>query len=381
MEASLKASPDDLASHMAYADHLAEQGDPRGEFIQVQLALEDPARPANERDRLWQREQQLLQMHQAEWLGQAAPMFLKTRKELDDDGFAATFGLDLLFNPCFGCEYNSFQFARGWLDSLHLDVFNPALAEALGRSPTIALLPRLTIDRSEPDNPGYDVLEQWPCLGNLRRFQLGNADQCHISGDGIAAVIGKLTRIEELYLYAHSVDVEAVFTLPMPNLRALHAWHLNQYPFEVLAANPSLGNLITLSCWPHALEWEHDRAYIQLDSFQALVRSPYLKSLTHLALHLTDIGDEGMIALVESGLLRQLRILDLHNGRVSDEGARTLAGCPDLRRLEKFRLSGNQLTSDGVALLRATGVNLQADNQYTPEQVAVNEHLWEGDME
>ena len=36
-------------SHSAYADYLMEQGDPRGEFIQVQLALEDPSRPAAER--------------------------------------------------------------------------------------------------------------------------------------------------------------------------------------------------------------------------------------------------------------------------------------------------------------------------------------------
>src|SRR5581483_12257097 len=44
MEQSLAANPDDLATHMAYADHLVELGDPRGEFIQVQLALEDPRR-------------------------------------------------------------------------------------------------------------------------------------------------------------------------------------------------------------------------------------------------------------------------------------------------------------------------------------------------
>src|SRR5262249_2368564 len=41
LEEAIFESPDDVASHAAYADYLQEQGDPRGEFIQVQLALED----------------------------------------------------------------------------------------------------------------------------------------------------------------------------------------------------------------------------------------------------------------------------------------------------------------------------------------------------
>src|SRR5207253_2108348 len=32
LEEALFANPDDVANHMAYADWLAEQGDPRGEF-------------------------------------------------------------------------------------------------------------------------------------------------------------------------------------------------------------------------------------------------------------------------------------------------------------------------------------------------------------
>ena len=43
LEEALAANPDDVASHAAYADHLADLGDPRGELIQVQLALEDPS--------------------------------------------------------------------------------------------------------------------------------------------------------------------------------------------------------------------------------------------------------------------------------------------------------------------------------------------------
>src|SRR5207249_2522467 len=63
LEAALAEDPDDVATHAAYADLLTEQGDPRGEFIQVQLALEDESRPAKERRELQQRERDLLHAH------------------------------------------------------------------------------------------------------------------------------------------------------------------------------------------------------------------------------------------------------------------------------------------------------------------------------
>src|SRR5436305_9160952 len=96
LEAALVENPDDRATHMAYADFLAEQGDPRGEFIQVQLALEDAGLPARQRQLLQQREQELLQTHQREWLGDLAPYLLDQQGARDWRG------------------WNQFRFARGW---------------------------------------------------------------------------------------------------------------------------------------------------------------------------------------------------------------------------------------------------------------------------
>ena len=41
LEEAIAANFDDLAAHSAYADFLMEEGDPRGEFIQLHLALEN----------------------------------------------------------------------------------------------------------------------------------------------------------------------------------------------------------------------------------------------------------------------------------------------------------------------------------------------------
>jgi uncharacterized protein (TIGR02996 family) len=76
LEQALVEGPNDLAAHSAYADYLAEQGDPRGELIQVQLALEDPGRPAEERKQLQEREKGLLKRHARQWLGDLGPLLV-----------------------------------------------------------------------------------------------------------------------------------------------------------------------------------------------------------------------------------------------------------------------------------------------------------------
>ena len=85
LERALDESPDDLASHMAYADLLSEEGDPHGEFIQLQLRLEDRGVPPDERRKLKAREKQLLKQHEREWLGGLAEYVLDDYvADLDD---------------------------------------------------------------------------------------------------------------------------------------------------------------------------------------------------------------------------------------------------------------------------------------------------------
>ena len=76
LEAAIAADFDDLAAHAAYADLLAEEGDPRGEYIQLQLALENkdqsPRLLAEWRDRA----NRLYRAHERDWLGTLAPFLL-----------------------------------------------------------------------------------------------------------------------------------------------------------------------------------------------------------------------------------------------------------------------------------------------------------------
>src|SRR5262245_40479194 len=99
--------------------------------------------------------------------------------------------------------------------------------------------------------------------------------------------------LEELKLFAHHVDTRDLFALPLPHWRVLSVNHLQEYRLEVLADNSSLGNLTHLSFRPHMLTPFDNEAYLTRSSVRALVHSPHLKSLTHLRLCQSDLGDEG----------------------------------------------------------------------------------------
>lgn len=390
LENTLAADWDDLAAHMAYADYLSEQGDPRGELIQVQLALEDEKRPAAEKRRLKQREAKLLEAHLRGWLGDLAP-------DLIDHQNVPRWRRER------GQVYR-FNLARGWLDFLHIPNLSVACARALAHCPFARLLRGLVIEEnhyqtSDYYEPGPDVppdtpypalypLLHAPFLGNLRTFQLGeqvneseshDEFNCNTAGEAVIGLISRMPRIEELRLFAHEIETEDLFTLEsLTHLRFLQVYHLHEYALARLAANPAFGHLTHLLLHPGRIDWDDERSHIRLEHVEALAKSLYLKSLTHLQLRLSDMGDAGCEVLVRSGLLGRLRWLDLQHGIISDAGARTLAACPELTHLEMLNLSDNALTAEGIAALRATGVRLVAEGQHTPDS---DEWMFQADIE
>jgi uncharacterized protein (TIGR02996 family) len=404
LEQALVENPDDRAAHAAYADHLAEEGDPRGELIQVQLALEDEQVTGARRRRLLQREAELLARHQREWLGDLAADFLGeagATTEKRRRGDAAGVG-----------------FRRGWLDNLHLTSLSVDQARRLRELPVARLLRRLVVDFTDYDSPGEyqpgpDVpkgswnagllpLRGAPFLKHLRVFQLGRSapDEYEVivqhpggpvdpyefplpaNGEHVLGLIQEMASLEELYLFAHDVEMELLFAQPtLKRLRVLQLYHGFPYPLEILAANPAFGNLTQLLVHPHATPW--DGSAIRLEQVRAVVCSRHLGNLTHLQLRLSDMGDRGCEEVVRSGVLRRLKVLDLRHGCITDEGARTLAACPDLRNLELLDVQRNRLMAAGVRALKGAGIWVRVENQQQPAEGGGynGDYLYEGDVE
>jgi uncharacterized protein (TIGR02996 family) len=393
LEAGLAAHPDEVAAHSAYADYLMEQGDPRGEFVQVQLALEDEARPKAERDTLKKREAALLKKHAAGWMGDVGRFLIgKWSGE--------------------GKPYNV-RFRRGWLDFVRTLPIPESLVEALAGSPEARLLRHLEVvydmryhpfdfnpffeqlnaalpeeDRIDEESfymsdPGDQLatLAGSPHLTNLRVLKYGFSDD----GDRLAystmvnpfaskaatllKLLEKCPRLEELYLNTEMRPIPSVFSSKLlGNLRVFQYYYgtnyndyrsrADPYPLRELAENRSLKNLTTLRLHPGR------DATINIDQFDALVRSKNLPALAHLQVHMTTYGDEGADRIVASGALKRLKTLDIGYGNMTDEGARMLAASPDLKKLELLNVSRNALTPAGVRALRATGVRVVAEAQH-----------------
>jgi hypothetical protein len=363
---------------MAYADHLSELGDPRGELIQVQLKLEDESLSTQQRNALRRREQSLLKKHERTWLGPMAGYWIDK--------------MDEVATPFNHYEKQELRWRRGWVESLVFHDGSPESAEAaVRRRSLLRLLRDLYLEHCYRDvvDGGPEALLRGLPLSNVRRFRVGKdpgsrSGECYYgTRTNLEDYLGRMPHLEELGLFAREMPMRRLFARPMPTLKVLkvyHGWEV--YPLERLAANRGLKNLIHLACWPRGKSNDHDgEVYITLKGLTALVRSTNLPSLQHLQLCLTEVGDRGMNVLVESGILKRLKTLNLHGGTVTDKGALALATCPDLRNLEQLALSENYLTSAGIEALRATGVNLSVDRQFDDSERAEHPHLFDGDSE
>ncbi len=427
---ALTENPDDRAGWCAYADWLVEQGDPRGEFMQTQLALEDESRSKADRDALRKREAVLLKTHEKDWLGTLAPFVYEdeTAEDYDRD---CPLGAKPIWE-------------RGVLSGLVVEHLNMAIAQALVTDPAARFVRELRVHDTRSGYYGTSASEPAPkvptpageryhselfeligsaFLANLRVFQYGDeippedawcasnegkrppavpgqyqSDgwcDCHTGASGFEHVAAGMHRIEVLDLYCKYYDTAALFALPnFTHLRELRAYHQAgtesrrgagyEYPLDVLANNPALANLTHLQFHPHHAEDGYDGtevSYLPLEQVRHLLRSPHLKSLTYLQIRLSDMGDEGIREIIASGILKRLKWLDLRHGAVTDEGAQLLAACPDAKKLDRIDLSRNAVSGTALAALRKAGVNAVANDPMTQEELERRDYLREGDFE
>ena len=386
LEAALIDNPDDLATHSAYADFLSQQGDPRGEFIQVQLRLEDATVGVQERTTLRQREQALLDKHIQDWLGPLYPDLLRQ----SSDPFARP---------------PEFRFSKGWLDSLFVPVLRVDLARTFVKAADrLRLLRRLTIDDAFVDdddvkamNPA-EVLAEIPSLPTLAEFSYREAlDSFRMNQhfwprempvdrrpDNMNGLLEKMPNLTSLSTESALLDMKRLFAQQIsPRLRILKVRSRAVYPLQELADNPAVAGLtgLHLDALPFARMDESPTAYLPFEPLRALLESKHFGNLTHLRIGPSDLGDMGCRLLIDSGLLKRLRLLDLSDGTITDAGAQMFAYSPDAKRLELLRLSRNRLTEVGRRLLELAGISADASDQFSDDFNEPQSHLYDSIME
>lgn len=128
LEAALARTPDDVALHMAYADCLIEEGDPRGEWIRLCLEKERPGLSAAEKRVTENAIRRLRAAHGNSWLG--------------------AFDIYPVY-PTHGAQYEQpellIRWKRGWIRSFQASGYNRQVMDELAAHPFTKLMHRLYI--------------------------------------------------------------------------------------------------------------------------------------------------------------------------------------------------------------------------------------------
>lgn len=362
LEATLRDAPDDTAAHAAYADYLAEHDDPRGDYIRLQLALEDRDQSPARLRAMEQAAFSIRQRNEREWLGPLYPFVHPDRGGLS---VAEPVGPPV-----------DVQFRRGWIDRVQIRGLTRELAAALAACPLAAMLKELDVGPAEdgaelPDEPfGEWAAPQYgeaapaaaPFVETLRRLTVSGA------GPAIQRLVGLIYAARSL----RDLDVSGpILDMPSIMLNLRHdVWSVTMTASQVISAvvpDPS-----TILAFPGIVRFHVEAAYpLQVppewlsEFIPRLARS--LSGVEHLTLRLLDLGDAGVSALLASGLVDRLAGLDLCRCGITDDGARMLAAHPSVPRLEYLRLADNHLSPMGIADLAAVGVTVSEQQNLGPQ--------------
>lgn len=153
-EQAIFDEPDQIENHAVYADWLLDQGDPRGELIQLQLSLEDSHVDPFERAELQVRETELLEDHAYEWLGSLADLFLRRSRS----------------GQVSHRRDSDFSFSRGWLNGIRADRLYSGTARRLVEAPEARLMQSVVV---EDDGDGAcHAMRYSSLLPSLRELDL-----------------------------------------------------------------------------------------------------------------------------------------------------------------------------------------------------------------
>ncbi len=371
LEAALIANTDDVVRHAAYADYLLEQGDPRGDYIRLQLAKEDRNQS---RDKLLEYDQAMLELrlrHEQEWLGnlwqfvQRPPSARSVAEPMEPNV--------------------TMTWRRGWIDGIRVGQLTPELVQAIASNPFTRLLGSFAVvqntvpmeTRSDPYEMPLQVSLQ-PLIdsgrfANLRHFEVGSVEE-RVTADGhkIDDAVDVMPNLESIRLCVDHYSESGLFGGDYPRLHTIDITNNNPRSwFYILGMNDGLPNLRRLSLdtvavMPVRGELGSEREPITPTDLSMFFRTKYMKALEYLTFRNGEFADAGVEELLASGFITRLKGLDLCRCNITDTGAELLAAHPHTPKLEHLHLDNNLLSPIGIDALEAVGQRISPNQMFGP---------------
>ena len=286
---AILAMPDDPTPYAIYADWLSEQQDPRGEFIQQQLALEDPNLPLYKRPKLEKSANLIRQRNARQWLGDLAPWLI-------DGGAAAyPYRFDRGQLAAIVCKQLSYRFAHKLKESPHCRFLTEL---AIGSTEVLGETIRIG-DQEYQAGRDYGIDPLLGCdFGNLRQLHVGTLPAAPLASislpnpSKLVPWIATMPRLERLWIRA-DVDLGALLQLPLKHLRELHI-RLDRDQINVLSKSGRVPKLQVLGSLSPITE-ETVGALVQLDGFDQLNE--------FICQEISEITESTMERLRETGIM------------------------------------------------------------------------------
>ena len=328
---AIRAAPDDDLPRLIYADYLDEHGDPRGEFIRIQIERPRLPRDDPRRAGLKAREDELLRRHREEWEGPLAAVVSHAvfRRGFIDDVL-------VMAEAFLAHAHTLFDWAP--IRTIKLRGTFRYVGAILKR-PELAALTGLDLCFDHLDNRDAALLVACRHLSGLKRLNL-NGNPIGDEGAARLAASPHLTGLEALHLEHCGLGPAAANSLAAARLTRLRALDLSENflgddGIERLAAAPFLERFTAL-----------DLTAVGMGDAgaQRLAECPSLRGLRRLRLGYNGLGDAGTAALVRSSHLTALTALDVNGNAIGDAGAQAILDAPHLRGLARLELSVNPLS-------------------------------------
>src|SRR5262249_38058639 len=131
---------------------------------------------------------------------------------------------------------------RGWIAALTVPYLPDDMVRAMANAPQLKLCTELHLETHFDD---ITPLHRSPHLAAVRVLKLGKdqeegSDEMLFPMDGLFStaripdLIARMPHVEELHLWADEYELADLFALPMPRLRYLKIYHINEtHPLKV----------------------------------------------------------------------------------------------------------------------------------------------------
>jgi uncharacterized protein (TIGR02996 family) len=343
----INAEPDDDVARLTYADWLSDRGDPRGELIHLQSALESLQYTACKTP-LRLRIRRLWIKFADQWTKELRELGVETVKFRG--GFPFHIKIDGEAFLKFGREILK-QFAT--IRSVELARAVPRYSE-VSDVPELTQLTSLVLESAfrHTDFPAQlERLLDSPFLPNLTRLEIGPK---LLNGDGFHVLVNSelLPQLEHLDISSNLIGVnEARQLASIQNdcqLESLNLafCHLDEESLVELGMSRLLENVCNL-------DLSHNE--IDSDGFAVLNHSPYPRSVRRLRMdgrHISQRLDDRAVEFLANGnKFRDLRCLDLSSQNLTRRAIDVMNSADFVYNLEWLDLSYNSLREQGIKRL------------------------------